>query len=129
MIADELAAVAAAITAAGVSATTSPGQLLALVASDPGHTAALVSPPDELRFSLGLAAVDLDVTVTLVTSSPDDVAAFDRLTTALVAAAPAAMPLERVTRETQTVGEVDLPALRWTTARRITHPATHVRSA
>lgn len=123
----DLAAVAAAVTAAGVPATADPGRLLQLVASHPA--AALVSPPDEVMFKLGMTTVDFDARIAIVTASPDDAAATDRLLTAALTAAPAAVPRGPMERDTQRVGEVDLPCYRWATARRVTHAPVMRRSA
>lgn len=117
----ELAAVASELVAAGVPATHDPALILQLVARQ--SVAAMVAPPELLRLSLGMAAVDLDVRVWLITAGKqDDLPAIDRLYGAALLAWPVAVPLEQVERDTYTSGETLLPALRWDTARRVTYP-------
>lgn len=116
----ELADVAADLQAAGIPATIDPGMIRQLTAGQ--DAAALVAPPDEVRPGLGMAAVDIDVTIWLLTRGPDDLPALDRLFAAALPAMRAALPLEAAERDTYTTGGADLPALRWTTARRIPYP-------
>ena len=116
----ELEAVAVELLMAGVPATHDPAGILQLVAGR--SAAALVARPEEIRPGIGMAALDMDVPVWLLTAGPDDLHATDRLYTMGLLAWPVAMPVSYVTRDTYTVGETTLPALRWETARRIPYP-------
>ena len=113
----DLAALAAAITTAGVPATADPGMLLQLTAANPA--AVLVGPPESLSFRLkGTALVAYAAPVTVVTALPNDLDATDRLTTAVLITAAVAPPLDPLDPATHTVGETDLPCYRWNTVRR-----------
>lgn len=111
----------AELDAAGLPATRDPADVVTMLASAPA--VAVVTYDQELRLSVGAAGIGLDVDVWLVTAPPLDAAAVERLHDALIPAARALLPLGTVTRDRFDLGDGELPAYRWLTARSLPYPA------
>jgi hypothetical protein len=108
------------LVAAGVPATVDPGEVLGMVTR--GGVCALVEPHEDTHPGMGMATLEFNVPVRLVTAGPNDMNAVERLDEALLLAMPVAGPLEPATRGTWDAAGADLPSITLTARRRIPYP-------
>jgi hypothetical protein len=117
----ELHALAAELIAAGVPATVDPGQVLRLV-TQAGVCAQI--RPAQVQPGWGSGALDLTVPVRLLTSSPYDHQAVERVDEALLLALPVVQPREPADWGVFDADGAEFPGRELTAYRRIPFPST-----